>query len=57
MQKHHKKKLLLAAETVRNLRAAQLRDVIGGAGGDPTYPGSSTCNSGGKVTCICYDEY
>jgi hypothetical protein len=49
------KKLSLSSETVRHLRPAQLRNVIGG-GGDPTYPGSSTCESG-KPTCICFDEW
>ena len=57
MQRHNKtKKLLrLTSETVRNLRPAELRDAIGGAG-DPTYPGSGTCESG-KLTCICLDEW
>jgi hypothetical protein len=57
MLKHNKtKKLLrLASETVRNMRPAELRHVIGGAG-DPTYPGSSTCDSGGKLTCVCHDD-
>jgi hypothetical protein len=50
-----KKLLHLAAETVRDMRPGELRQAIGG-GGDPTYPGSGTCESG-KLTCICLDEW
>jgi hypothetical protein len=53
--KKTKKLLRVASETVRNMRPGELRQVIGG-GGDPTYPGSGTCESG-KLTCICLNEW
>ncbi len=57
MLRHNKtKKLLrLTSETVRNLRSAELRQIIGGAG-DPTIPGT-TGGESGRLTCICSAEY
>jgi len=54
--KRTKKLLHLARETVRNMRPAELRQIIGGAG-DPTIPGSSGCESGGRLTCVCHEDY